>query len=364
MSTLLPTSVVRSILERLAGPHGLDRYLELVDPLLVRGEDRAVVTDVRRETADTTTLTLRPNRWAGHAAGQYVRVSVEIDGRRHARCYSVSSSQHRDDGRLTITVKADPQGLVSPYLARHARPGLVVGLSEADGDFVLPAVRPDRLLLISGGSGITPVGSILRTLADEDADTDVTLLHYAPTADDVAFRDELRELHTRRDNVRVVIVLTRDPAGSDLALTGHLTARHVDAVLDDPTDVPTYVCGPVGLVDGATRLWSDAGLADLLHIERFQPAAPAEVDGDATGTITLTASRRRVANDGRPLLAQIEAAGLSPQAGCRMGICHTCIKPKLVGRVRDVRDGRVSSCDPEDIQICINAPVGDVTLEI
>ena len=232
-------------------------------------------------------------------------------------------------------------------------------------EFVLPeGDRPDRLLLLSGGSGITPVMSILRTLADEGADTEVTFLHYARTADDVPLRDELRELHARRRSVSVVTVLTRDRAGSDLALTGHLTPEHVDAVLPDPTDVPTYVCGPAALIEDATDIWSAAGLAELLHVERFQPAAPAEADAAATGTITLTRSGRTIENDGRPLLDQAESAGLSPESGCRMGICHTCIKPKLAGQVRDTRDGRVSSCDPEDIQLCINVPVGDVELEL
>jgi ferredoxin len=126
------------------------------------------------------------------------------------------------------------------------------------------------------------------------------------------------------------------------------------------------VCGPRGLIDTATGLWGGAGLAHLLHVERFQPAAPTPVQpaAAANGTITLTRSGLTLQNDGRPLLDQAEAAGLSPDSGCRMGICHTCIKPKLAGRVRDVRDGRLSSCDPEDVQICINVPVGDVELDL
>ena len=71
---------------------------------------------------------------------------------------------------------------------------MVVGLSAADGDFVLPAERPERLLLISGGSGITPVISMLRTLCDEGHAGAVTFVHYAPTRDDVAYRRELGEI--------------------------------------------------------------------------------------------------------------------------------------------------------------------------
>ncbi len=371
-------SPVGTALDALAAPHGIDRYLELVDPLLVRDSGRAVVTDVRRETPDTTTLTLRPNRWAGHMAGQFVEVGVELDGRRQTRCYSVSSSAHRGDGQFTITVKADPQGLVSPHLVDRIGRGTVVSISAPMGDFTLPGTmgdRPERLLLVSGGSGITPVLSMLRTLVDEDAPTDVTFLHYARTPRDLAFVDELWELHTRRDNVHVVVVMTGQNEGAPMpfggpVLTGHLEASHIDAVLGDLSGVPVFVCGPASLLDAATDLWERAGLPELLHLERFQPVARVVTAADAIGgTITLTASQQAIVDDGRTILEQAEAAGLTPRAGCRMGICHTCITPLAAGQVRDVRDGRLSpvaqpGCDPQDVQLCVSVPVGDVTFNL
>src|SRR5689334_6709374 len=85
-------------LEALATPHGLDRYLELIHPMLTVRDLRAVVTEAVRPTADTVRLTLRPNRrWRGFSAGQFVQLAVVIDGVRHTRCYSPSCSQHRRD---------------------------------------------------------------------------------------------------------------------------------------------------------------------------------------------------------------------------------------------------------------------------
>src|SRR3954462_3931401 len=153
------------VLEALATPHGVDRYLELIHPMLTVRELRAVVTDVERTTADSVTLTLRPTRqWHGFEAGEFVQVAVDIDGVRRTRCYSPSCSQYRADGRIRLTIKAHPEGLVSQYLHAQAAPGLVVGLSQADGTFTIPATRPEQVVLISGGSGITPVLSMLRTL--------------------------------------------------------------------------------------------------------------------------------------------------------------------------------------------------------
>ncbi|MFT5221775.1 MAG: ferredoxin-NADP reductase [Glaciecola sp.] len=380
MTTLLPPStsplrraagaVLRSpvgtLASALVGPHGLDRYLELVDPLLARDVNRAIVTGLRRESRGTTTMTLRPARPVAHRAGQFVELTVEIDGTRYTRCYSISSSEHRGDGQFTLTVKADPNGRVSPHLVEVIGRGTIVEVSESLGDFVLDQDVPnvERLLLVSAGSGITAVMSILRTLVDSDAGTHITFLHYARTRADLAFADELA-LIGQRANVDVTIVLTQDPSGTAHGLTGHLAAGHVAATIGDVVGVPTYVCGPSSLLDAATTMWTELGMLGDLHVERFQLAPMAQPDPDHVGgTLTFADSRREVVATATTILAQAEAAGLTPKAGCRMGICHTCIRPKLAGQVRDVRDGRLSSCGPQEIQICISAPVGDVTIDL
>ena len=132
-------------------------------------EVRARVVDVVREThgpaseeAPVATITLQPtNTWRGHRAGQYVQVGVEVPGaRRTTRCFSISSAESGPGEPFTITVRAHEEGLVSKFLVREAQPGLVVHLSQAEGEFTLtesPATPTNNhLLMISGGSGITP----------------------------------------------------------------------------------------------------------------------------------------------------------------------------------------------------------------
>src|SRR5581483_11051497 len=93
------------LVDLLVGPHGIDRYLELVRPTLTVSDARAEVVAVRRQTARSVTLTLRPNpAWRGFRAGQFLRIGVEIDGVRRTRTYSPSSSQHAADLELTVTV--------------------------------------------------------------------------------------------------------------------------------------------------------------------------------------------------------------------------------------------------------------------
>jgi len=349
------------LLEALATPHGVDRYLELVRPSWSLHEARAEVIEVRRQTAGSVTLILRPNEnWKGFRTGQFVRLTVEIDGVRQTRCYSPACSAHAPD-RIEITVRAHPEGRVSGFLNREAHAGMVVGLSPADGDFVLPADRPEHLLLISGGSGITPVMSMLRTLCDEGHAGAVTFLHYAPTRDDVVYGSELAGIASRHANVRLVHVYTRDTGG---ALSGHLCREHLGAVAPDPAAAETYVCGPPGLIESARRIWAEDRIEERLHIESFLPPSPAIAGDCAEGSVSFARTGERVSNSGRSLLEQAERAGLSPQFGCRMGICHTCTCRKTAGSVRNLVSGEVSSAEEEDIQICVSVPVGDVELDL
>lgn len=345
-------------------PHGVDRYLEQLRPSWVGDEVRARVVAVRRETPDVATLTLRPGRgWPRAEAGQHVQVGVEVDGRRRTRSFSVASSAQRTDGCLEITVKAHADGVVSRHLVDHAGRGLTVALSAPAGDFTLPATRPDRLVLISGGSGVTPVMSLLRTLVDEGHERPVTFLHYARTEADVIFAAELEGLDRDHDWLDLHVVLTgADP--STTALGGRFCADHVAALVPDLDAVETYACGPVGMVDAVLDHWAAAGATDRLHVERFAlPTTPSSAD-QVGGEVHLTASGSRFASDGQPLLVQAEAAGLAPAHGCRMGVCHTCTRRKTSGVVRDLRTGAVSSDDEEPIQICVSVPVGDVAVDL
>ncbi|HJQ42831.1 MAG TPA: FAD-binding oxidoreductase [Jatrophihabitantaceae bacterium] len=349
-------------LEALATPHGVDRYLELVHPMLTVRELRAVVTGVERHTADSVTLTLRPTRqWRGFEAGQYVQVAVDIDGVRRTRCFSPCCSQHRADGRIELTVKAHPDGLVSQWLYANAEPGLVVGLSQADGTFHLPTPRPGRLLLISGGSGITPVLSMLRTLVDEQYAGEVVFLHYSNTPADVAHLAELRELAARHENVRLVLAYTRQQSGGDLH--GLFEETHLVDSAPWYAEAQTYLCGPPGLMATIREHYAAKGIEDALHTEEFTlPTFVPATGGDASGEVRF--GDTVVQNSGATLLEQAEAAGLSPEYGCRMGICFTCTKVKTSGCTRNVRTGELHSDPDTEVQLCISAPVGDVAIDI
>jgi stearoyl-CoA 9-desaturase NADPH oxidoreductase len=363
----LPRGLRRLLRSRVAElattPHGVSHYLELVNPLWSLASTRALLVATHRETRDVTTLVLDPGPdWGPHSAGQHVRIQVEIDGRRRTRYFTVSSSPTRDDGLITLTVKANADGFVSRFLHTHARPGLVIDVSEPRGEFVLPSPRPAHVLLVSGGSGITPTMSMLRTLLAEGHPGEVTFLHYARTSADRIFAGELDDIAARHERVSVVTVYS-DERADEHELHGFLERGHLDRVVPGWEASPAYVCGPPPMLEAAESIWQEAGASDRFHVERFSVRAPS-ADADATGTVQLIDSGIGLDNDGRPLLVQAEEAGLEPEYGCRMGICKTCTVRKTAGAVQNLATGEVSRDDDEDVQICVSVALGDAELRL
>ncbi len=348
------------LVDLLLGPHGVDRYLELISPAGTVREARAEVTAVRHQTARSVTLTLAPNAaWEGFAAGQYVRAGFEIGGVRRTRTYSPAGSEHASGLELTIT--EHPGGAVSPWLRQGLRPGAIVHLAAAQGSFVLPADRPQRLVLISGGSGITPVMAMLRTLVDEEHRHPIGFLHFARTGADWLYEPEVRALAGR--GAAPIDVHYRHTRGR--GAQPRLDAEAMAGLVGDPSEAHVAVCGPPALLNTVRACWAAiGGDPERLLAETFT-APRLTVTGDAArGTLRFARAGREVAIGAGTLLEQAEAAGLAPAFGCRMGICKTCTCRKSVGAVRNLRTGEVSEEEDEDIQLCVSVPAGDVALQL
>jgi stearoyl-CoA 9-desaturase NADPH oxidoreductase len=350
-----------NLLEALAYPHGVDRYVELLRPLLVKRDVRAEVTSVRHQTPRSVTLALRANdSWRGLRAGQFVGVSVEIDGVHQTRPYSPAGSQHAGANALELTVSTHPDGLVSRHLRDHARAGMIVGLSQAQGEFVLPDPRPERVLLISGGSGVTPVMAMLRTLCDEGFTGEIGFLNYARSRELALYGAELDRLGRRHESLRITRGFTR---ARGPALAGRFCREHLQTVISDHADAATFVCGPPALIESVRAVWAEDRLPEPT-VETFAAPALSFDTENAQGLVSFAASGREARNSGLPLLEQAEDAGLAPEHGCRMGICNTCSCRKTSGAVRNIITGELSTAADEQIRICVSVPLGDVALDL
>ncbi|NNG19937.1 ferredoxin reductase [Naumannella sp. ID2617S] len=353
-STITTTSIIsagaRRLARALATPLVPADYLDLLDPLRPGGELRGRIRAVLPETADAATIVIRPGAdWAGHRPGQYLRVGLDVDGVRQHRAYSITS--RTDEPTLRITVKAIPGGVVSNHLVRTARAGDLLHLSQATGEFCQPETLPGKVLLLTAGSGITPVLGMLRN----HRFTDAVLLHSSPAVADVIARSEL-EGYAAAGTLRLLPRLTDTE--------GLLRLDELDALVPDWREREVWACGPVGLLDAAEEHWAAAGLTERLHTERFRPAAFAAV-GEG-GTVTFIGTEQRVDAPGdRPLLNVAEEAGVALPSGCRMGICRGCLVPMRNGSVRDLRSGEVTTAEdePVHVQTCVTAPAGDCRID-
>ena len=330
-------------------------YLDMFRPLRAGADLRARVVEVRPETADAVTVVLRPGgAWRSHRPGQYVRIGLDVDGVRLWRSYSLTSAPGAADGLLSITAKAVPDGVVSAHLAQQLRPGQLVHLDQALGDFVLPDPAPRKVLFVTGGSGITPVMGMLR--AGLDRLEDVVLVHSDASADDVIFGEELRAL---ADAGRLRLVEQHTDGSGRLDLTA------LGSLVPDLADRETWACGPAGLLDAIEQQWATLGRPERLHTERFRTALVEPGEG---GTVRFTGAGAVLDLDGAtPILDAGEQAGVLMPSGCRMGICFSCVLPLREGSVRDLRSGDLTTAAPGDgvlIQTCVSAAAGACHIDL
>jgi ferredoxin-NADP reductase/ferredoxin len=208
------------------------------------------------ETADVKTFCFvaEPPLLFSYKPGQFVNLEVEINGRRVVRPYSISSSPTRPY-HLNLTIKrvpasshhpALPPGLVSNWLHDHIKVGDRVKLLGGPlGQFTCLPDLPSKLLLISAGSGITPMMSMSRWVQDTLAECDIVFLHSARTPEDIVFRTELEAMAAQMPNFHLAVTLTQ-PAltRSWMGLTGRISEAMLDLVVPDLLDRAVFVCGP------------------------------------------------------------------------------------------------------------------------
>ena len=351
--------------DMLAWPLRTSHYLELVNPLWTTHALQARVEKVWDETRDARTLTLRPGlNWRGHRAGQHVRVGIPVGGMHYTRTYTISSPPERDDGCITITVKAHPGGRISSHLVRQIKVGSYLPIGLPQGDFTLPDATPVRPLFISAGSGITPVMSMLRSLIARDRLPHSVHIHYAPHDYDVIFGQELKALAEKHPHYRLKLVFTQELGGQPSG-NNRFTVEQLQSLCPDWRQREVYACGPASLLAAIKANWESAGLSRHVHLERFRAAFSA-VPADATGgKVSFARSSLTVDADSATNLLRIaEDAGLNPTHGCRMGICHTCDATLKSGCVRDLRNGNVINETGQLIQICVCAAAGDCEIDL
>lgn len=322
-----------------------------------------------------------------HEPGQFVTLQLQIDGRSVSRCYTISTPPTRPH-LLGITVKRQPGGLVSNWLHDTMAPGHRISADGPFGVFTIARHPSAKYLFLSGGSGITPVMSMTRTLYDLGSDADIVFVHSARTPSDIIFRRELETISSTVPTIRVVPVCERDaPREPWGGLRGFLSAEVLQLLAPDLAQRVVFCCGPAPYMAAVRRILDVAGF-DMrnYHEESFSfedlamkefathttpDAAPDNAEpGDASGAKTYSvefvrSGRTFTCADDEYVLDAAYAAGLSPASSCGQGMCGTCKSTMLSGTVDMQHNGgiRPREIAQNKILICCSKPLSDITID-
>jgi ferredoxin-NADP reductase len=348
----------------------VEAALARLDPILSLRVVRARVVAVHDETHDTKTYWLRPNaRFGSYRPGSYVTLRLVIDGQPVSRTYSLSSAP-RSDGLIAITVKRVSGGRVSNWLADTLRPGAVLELSAPEGRFVLPAELPPKLLMLSAGSGITPLMSSLRKLVVDRSPCQVVFMHFARSPRDIIFRDELERIADSCPNVKLVFCVESTGANQGEAdwpgAQGRFCASLLEEAAPDFRELDTYLCGPSAFMRAVMQTLerSEADLSKLRY-ERFNVEFDASMFLEHASLLRFVRSgTESLSNRPRTILEEAESAGVRVTSGCRAGNCGTCRCRKTSGIVVDINTGRASHAGEQFIYPCISVARGTVELDL
>ncbi|MGF1539652.1 MAG: 2Fe-2S iron-sulfur cluster-binding protein [Pleurocapsa sp.] len=386
------------------------------------------------ETPDVKTFVFvaEPPILFTYQPGQFVIVNLNINGKPVKCSYSISSTPSRPH-TLEITVKrvppppdepTAPQGLVSNWLDHNLKVGVQITIEGPMGKFTNFAHQARKILLISAGSGITPMMSMSRWICDTVSDVDVAFVHSTRSPQDIIFRSELTMMSARYPNFKLAITITRPQPGQPwYGYTGRLNRGILSAIAPDYKERTIYVCGPNEFMAAVKSLLQQMDFPrENYYEESFgaankqqpKPPAPTLPTKDYTSiiapppsqakalpdnshntvitpvnstslvnfanstpppvipptvlspevsksTIVLAKSRREISCDARETILDVaENQGLDLPFGCRQGNCGTCKVKKLAGEVAYDDD---FDCEPGYILTCVAKPMGRVEIE-
>ncbi|MGV0027204.1 FHA domain-containing protein [Phormidesmis priestleyi] len=369
------------------------------------------------ETPDVKTFCFvsEPPVLFNYKPGQFVNLEVEIDGKPVMRSYSISSSPTRPY-HLTLTIKRVPRpsdrpelspGLVSNWLHDHLNVGDRVKLIGGPmGHFTCLPKLPTKMLMISAGSGITPMMSMVRWMQDTMATSDVIFLHSATSPNDIVFRSELETIAAQMPNLQLAMTITRPSLRHPwMGLTGRISRLMLNLTVPDLLERSVYVCGPGGFMQNVRSLLESMKFPMQNYLEEsfggrsstvsqpvvqsvrdtepsetmFIKAIPMEFEASTNGksahanqatlvpTIHFIQSDRRVQVDGSASILEIaEEEGIQIRHACRVGACGACKVEVRKGEVRYASPpSALSSADQQGglALACVACPVGSVAIE-
>lgn len=357
--------------------HGSPRYHDLV------------VKDIVKETADTISIVFeQPAAGAmSYKSGQFLTLIASVNGKEVRRSYSLCTSPFVDKD-LAVTVKRVEGGLLSNWLAEHLKKGATIRVMEPMGQFTTEysADRKRHLILFAGGSGITPMMSIVKSILVKEPNSIVSLIYCNRDIDSIIFKDALDEMQTRDEGrLHVIHVLDNAPMnwqGYSGLLNHEMLTRLFERIPDWGIDNTTYLmCGPEGMMKNVDSLLAMRHIPkEKIFKESFvqgiidkdqkkeQVVAGKEERKEREVTIRYDGQEYKVmVPPDKGILESALDQGIDLPYSCQSGLCTACRGKALSGKVKLDEEEGLSQSERDEgyVLTCVGHPLtDDVVIEI
>lgn len=330
-----------------------------------------ILSRVQPQTHDSKTLRFiipQNRRWSVRP-GQYLTFDWMIDGERVVRSYSICSSPTQT-GYVEITPKRMPNGRVSVFLNDRALPGLVVTARGPYGQFCFDERKHKRIVLVAGGSGITPMMAMLRYVDDLCLPVEVTLIYCVRNLQDVFFEAELSDLESRSPNFRRILILSQPDAHWG-GPRGYLTHEMIENNVENIATATVFLCGPPAFMENAHKIFTSLGVdpANIMQ-ESFgggksSTTHVAPLKGSSFQIEFARSGKTCSTSSASTILETAEANGLRLPFSCRQGECGTCAARLLAGTVDMEReDGLETELKAQGyILLCVGRACSDIKVD-
>ncbi len=343
------------------------------------------VADVREMAPDCKTFTLVPDETRGtkalayFGAGKYLTVFETIEGMPITRAYSISSSPKDSlEGKYTLTIKLVDGGLMSKYIFDTWKVGREVEVSAPSGNFEYQPIRDAKTVLcLAGGSGITPFLSMANAIADGDEDFNMVLLYGSRSYDNILFRDELAELESKCDKIKVVHILSAEDKDIEGTEKGFITAELIKKYAPENEPYSVFLCGPQQMymfIDkeleklDLPRKYVRHEMFGEFHNPGSQADYPSGVPEKVKITVTIqdkTYIVHGLSSDS--VMQTLEKNGISVPSRCRSGECGFCHSHLLSGKVyvpEHLEYRRLADYKFGCIHPCCSFPLTDLEINV